>query len=921
MKPPARQPAAEGAALVVTLIVVVALATVLVSFMQNTTMERSSSRSAANYYRAQLAAEAGLAEFMSQLGAAVASGEFTVLELADPSSPQRRYTALFSFDEAGQLTGLPLASRPTGAGPVELANGPYNLEALAGAVRTAVGGTPVDMVEVLQAYSSEGSVLEYPASRPDELALPAATAPVGDDRSAEFAYIAVDESAKLNVSLFGADYDGKVRSKQEVGQFAGEVALADSGAQTVSVAQLQRFSDLPDSVRSGAFWPSLFADADERRTKNQFYSAHRGQVLDYLPFGYLDDNFEQWTKMTDGGKLKFDINKLVREEDPDDGRPAHERIADIINRNLPEWHKRDLAPARSPLKPVNPELRYLRRIAAAITDYIDDDDQITRLEDDEPAGKELVAYPFKIIERYDWIAAVQDATAGGDIPVWNLTLRHTVFVELWNPHTVEVAGDFEFELETLRVFGHPEPSDNPFNIPPIRGTVQVALGPNEIRVYEIAQQTFPAVAIGANVPANPIKSDSTTSQKVEDAEQRYHSRYSASWNGQRYSYTANEIAYFAENGPGVVKPPMNLSFSATAAQPSMQANVPLTNQIEGRYRAVGDPRHMPISNYVWIDFSYSNANARINGANTYGVTSQLTQAFDLTWNGRDPLRAALPRGTRPGARQNPTEVASTYDATADGRNAVAFIRNGVMESVAELGHIYDPAHLNDAGDPTSGGTPDSWFSSGGGRTLRIGQPEFDYPSYDLAGQRSSSLLDLFTTATGKGALGERTSGINLNTAPEEVLTSFFYNLAPRSDAGVGAAGTPPRLSLEGARRVARAVIENRPYFTSADYHKFTVALNTGGNFEPAIGVKPNNTETMPSLSMLDRGREEIFRRAYNFLDTKSGAFKFYGVGRALTPDGRIVSEAALEAQVELRAEAAAGGRVRLRPVVTRQKFL
>jgi hypothetical protein len=54
----------HGAALVVTLIVLVVLAVVAVAFMQNTGLDRAGSRSAANVYRARLAAEAGLAEAM-----------------------------------------------------------------------------------------------------------------------------------------------------------------------------------------------------------------------------------------------------------------------------------------------------------------------------------------------------------------------------------------------------------------------------------------------------------------------------------------------------------------------------------------------------------------------------------------------------------------------------------------------------------------------------------------------------------------------------------------------------------------------------------------------------------------------------------------------------------------------------------------
>ena len=54
----------RGAALVVTLIVLVVLAAIAVAFMQNTGLDRAGSRSAANVYRARLAAESGLAEAM-----------------------------------------------------------------------------------------------------------------------------------------------------------------------------------------------------------------------------------------------------------------------------------------------------------------------------------------------------------------------------------------------------------------------------------------------------------------------------------------------------------------------------------------------------------------------------------------------------------------------------------------------------------------------------------------------------------------------------------------------------------------------------------------------------------------------------------------------------------------------------------------
>jgi hypothetical protein len=61
----------QGAALVVTLIVCTVLAMVVVALMQNTTLDRASAASVGNQYRAQLAAEAGLADAMAQMSRAI----------------------------------------------------------------------------------------------------------------------------------------------------------------------------------------------------------------------------------------------------------------------------------------------------------------------------------------------------------------------------------------------------------------------------------------------------------------------------------------------------------------------------------------------------------------------------------------------------------------------------------------------------------------------------------------------------------------------------------------------------------------------------------------------------------------------------------------------------------------------------------
>ena len=75
-------PCEHGAALVVTLIVCTVLAMVVVALMQNTGLDRASSRSIANQYRAQLAAESGLAEAMALIQSNAAG--FTYVSGGEP---------------------------------------------------------------------------------------------------------------------------------------------------------------------------------------------------------------------------------------------------------------------------------------------------------------------------------------------------------------------------------------------------------------------------------------------------------------------------------------------------------------------------------------------------------------------------------------------------------------------------------------------------------------------------------------------------------------------------------------------------------------------------------------------------------------------------------------------------------------------
>lgn len=886
--------------MIVTVIVVAMLALVGVALMQSTSADRAASRSAANILRARLAAEAGLADFQAMLARVVASGDFAVVTLDDGANSQ--ITALVKPEANGavQVRVYPLRSDKNNTTGFLATDAPFNSANILSAVNVGVGS----VTNLNQAFLRFGGI-DWPAANADALILGAqfvANAVNADGTpSAEFAYVVADDCARLNLAIAGVNYDaGASRAKPLPSEFAGEIAVHGVGPHTLTADEYSKFAQLPDGVRSGVVVPSVFNSTNERKGKAPFYTTHQGQVFDLIPAGYFDDQRMNFTTYADAGRSKYDLNYMATQDANDPTANAY-RIADVIAANLPSFRLRDPAFANDAKMPADPELHYNRRISAAIVDYIDADSTPTALTDGEPAGKEAMAYPLQVAERYDWVSTEPVSPTSATI-----TVRQTVFVELWNPYTVQVMGNFKFELETLRQI---EPAFA--SLPQLAGNIAVNMGPNEIKTYLIGSQDVSFLVTGENPLATPLILQQTSSV---DINQPKHSNFRAFWNDELFDQTSSyNTILFDGRASGLQKAEQVLM----PPNPVWSVNTGQTRKTASGYRSVNDPRQNHINNYVWENRSYANASTRWNGANDWDAAATATHKFETTWAKRDGFRSALNIGGIAGPNMDPTLVPSTYNADIHSHNAPAFVRNQPMDTVAELGHIYDPVHLDDSGVNTYGGEPDSYYSAGGGRTLRVGQPEpANHPTLCCGGQRAMNLLDIFTVRpVGQEADAPRLAGLNVNTAPVDVLAALFYDLQPVSDEGVVAGS---KISLEGANNIADAVVNGRPYYSASDMHRFLDELaNKRANYSPEIAGIANST----TPNMHDRAREELFRRAYNSLDTKSGAFRYYGLGRALDPAGNILSTVVLEAWVELRAATGNGGNVYLRPVVTQRKFL
>ncbi|NJK91604.1 MAG: hypothetical protein HC904_07140 [Blastochloris sp.] len=273
-------------------------------------------------------------------------------------------------------------------------------------------------------------------------------------------------------------------------------------------------------------------------------------------------------------------------------------------------------------------------------------------------------------------------------------------------------------------------------------------------------------------------------------------------------------------------------------------------------RTVGDPRFTYLSNYDW--------GSTISGDSTYGSSTYwkgrnrdaepYNQNFVNTWAARDYVRANPVLGATPGGITSPPDsTSSPYIETIEAKNAPLYIRNSTMLSIAELGNIFDPIQSDNTGAAPSGGSPSSIFVAGGGRSLRIGQPEFTY--LNTTGRRAMELLDLFTVnpALAASDFPKYFGRININTAGPEVLQALFYNIEIKSDEGFHQ-NDPAKISKlteAKAKLLADAIIKNRQdngYYTKLSdlYRLFTMteaassapAWNRAETYQPNWGQIP-----------------------------------------------------------------------------------
>lgn len=709
------------------------------------------------------------------------------------------------------------------------------------------------------------------------------------NRIGRYAFILLDESSRLNPLL----HEGAPRNDpRDWDGGAADLSLTNAGTPIVDPGTARKLGEIAALLPTEESFGGAFDDPSEFLEKKYLLTRTPCPVPDLIPYG-----------LKEGGMPKYNLNDLAT--NPAWGATAYDRasnIARVIDLNLPKFKTRDLSLSG---KGSDPAL-YTRRLACSIVDYISPKPGPTGPRDGEPSGRELTPYVTQIAERCTLLSRTPS----------NAVIESRFFAELWNPYTSKIpAGSVAELLVTNRArvdFGNAlkrafrEYRETSDPLPEI--------APNEFIVVAFApeQQSWESPEPTTNPP----------SWSVENEDGTTHQAFSLSWNSRLVDYSRRPPISPGNVSGGLCHYGQKLGDFTPRWQTMTVPTWPGSGAEEqeasdeaiqtGNYRFVGDPRATFLTAYSWsavTNYTTSTLWKGINPASRMGRGYLLDPK--ATWTRRDRVPVNPVSGNLPASSaQTPDEIPTPYDPLRPEPGAPFVIRKGAMQSLGELGHIFDPAQVDDQGKAPPGGSAQSRFCSGGGRTLRIGQPEFHVadPSadWDTPGKRAVELLDLFTLRdSGRNPPGKKpspgagsTGRINVNTAPHAVLETLFAGVGVTSDRRFTNCSIGPAT----ADRLATILEEHRPYSRLSDLRILTQELVNAETYTPPLsrnvpGVSP------PVADVFDRAREEAFAKIIGHCAVQTRTFRIIAVGEALNIAGKTTGRAVLEGVLQLRPDA------------------
>lgn len=860
-------PQSRASALITTLLVLVVLSTIVVAFMQSMSVERSVARSAKNRMSAELAAQAGLDAAISQIRFVVGTNTAFVTGQTNYSISNGTVTIIGRSDLTNLTQLMPLVSS---------------------AVDVSGFGTGAWTSQLLQVYASLTNASSLNLNTDEEFIQVGAS--TNTYRSAwveltnsfgetngRYAYVVVDDQARVNPLL----HTGTTGMTNATNWYQGstDISLSNAGGVILDTTQMSNIATAASFVVSdGSLAQSLVSRTNFAVVKHLLTTA-RNPTVDVIP-----------GSLAAGGLAKYNINRIVTNVSSYGSLSTNSAsaIAEVVSTNIPSFGSRDPSLRGSSAN----ELRYVLRLAANIVDYIDADSNPTYVNNGEPAGRDLFPLVTAIASQY-----TRSAFNGASDPS-TATIESRIFVQVWNPYTSPVSLNNTpirfIQKNRLRVnFG--SGIVTPFNDYDQSTNVSATIQPNEFTVIE-----FPMVSQTWSSPG-PTTTNTPYWGTLPSTVNTTSTRDQTTWmpfefyiNGQLVDMNRRSPVGSGVSGntahSGLTHNFKNFNSSSI----HYQVNFVPTQSSAPTWRFVGDPRATFLSNYDWgtpisADASYGSSTRWKGRQDTIGSRSQ---DFFANWVNRDFVRANASLGNTPGSTATtPAQVASAYNAAADGPAAIAVLRNGPMLSVGELGNVFDPIQAADDLAAPTGGTPGSPYVAAGGRSLRVGQTDFSVASantWNTNGRKAIELVDLFTvneTNSSSASYPTAIGRVNINTASPEVLAAILASVRITSDSGVSTR------SLTNIASISALIASNRPYSKLSDLASVVGAFGVSTNYSPAFVSSVGGGTT--NIEALDRVREEAFGKLVQHFTVQSRTFRVFVIGEVLDRGkvrGRVVAE-------------------------------
>jgi hypothetical protein len=875
-RPETRQ---AGVALVTTVIVIAVLAVVAVAFMQSTGIDRLSSRVGMNYFRAQLAAEAGLAVAEATLARAMTNDTFIVVANTNRQLFVGNGTNSTNFSYTPAFSTSP---NPTSAVAPIVTGGIPTTNVAGGILFTnqMPGGLSITSPAVSWVFLTNAA----------------------GQTNACFAYWVEDLGGKLDLSLVGATNAADITNARRLtGTNPAEIALwsffnpssaSDAGnasATALTAARSNLLTTATARLVNSSVTTNMLADF----AVNLRHDTNEPEVIPF-GFGYAD-----------AGKAKYNLNTNTN-------AAGAARLADAIRRNLPNFGNRSGA--------MDPTA-YVNSIAASIVDYADTNDVPTVDNPDNPTyfGIENIPWPNELFDQIEF-----RGVSGGAIK-----FRIKDWVEVWNMGNKPISAATKLSLSNnynlILTF------TNTFLQVGFKTNVQSAkcIDTGQAGPEWLTYRTFSNTVIAPNGYA-VLEVDKDSSTYV-------HRDFSVALTNPSWYATppirgawaiyadsndsSPNLTHVARWGGVVIQKtpdgrwPRYLSAGSSLKPPPAPSKWIFCNNLgyasqsgfgKPPNHSGGDPRAQYHLKGALYDQNYINKYASPGGRNvgrqfisTYPESEvNPRQYWPDSGHTGIPDNTSIDWGGDPTSYNNsPQSIASAVATNvAMASNNWVMLRNdtGSLSNILELGNIFDPMQWGDNVATPATNQPGLWENLtdsaagddrfGGRNTLRVGRWEFS--RLTNAGTRASQLLDIFAVSTNSaGTVTNRVAGrINLNTAGTNALRALAAGVFLTSDAaaltasGVSTNSRVPAAAVDDFVKAVVATRAERPFYSTSELNMIGTDTIVGN--WPTNSVFGNRTRQFITAAN-DAFHEEWFARVYPLSAVRSRNFLVHVVGQVV----------------------------------------